>query len=143
MKFVKFEEKHIKDLLELSNNIFDHGWSENLFVDELKRYDSTAILLEEQEKIIGFIFARTNFEDMEILNIGIAKDYQNKGFGKLLLQRVLDCAEESNLEKIFLEVKEDNIPALKMYTDFGFVENRKRKNYYDDKDGIEMILFLD
>ena len=41
-------------------------------------------------------------------------------------------------KNITLEVREDNIPALKLYKELGFVEKAMRQNYYNGKNGILM-----
>ena len=47
--------------------------------------------------------------------------------------------EYINLTNITLEVRESNERARRFYLKNGFKEVTKRKNYYNDEDGILMI----
>jgi ribosomal-protein-alanine N-acetyltransferase len=82
-------------------------------------------------------------EEIQLNKICIDSKERNKGFGTILLNKFIQKAYEQNYKKIFLEVNENNIAALKMYQKAGFKYNRIRKKIYDNiNNGIEMILHL-
>ncbi len=83
---------------------------------------------EEDNKVLGFVQIENHFEITDIINIAVDKDYQGKGIGKKLLQYLIDNTEA---EKIMLEVKENNIPAIKLYESMGFKQIHIRPNYYE------------
>lgn len=83
---------------------------------------------EEDNKVLGFIHIEEHFEITDIINIAVDSSYQGKGIGKKLLQYVID---NTNADKIMLEVKENNIPAIKLYESMGFKEIHMRPNYYE------------
>lgn len=59
-----------------------------------------------------------------VFGISIAKEYRGKGIGRLLMEKVLERAQESlpELRIITLGVFGENTIARKMYEKFGFVE---------------------
>lgn len=60
--------------------------------------------------------------------VTILKAYSGQGIGSTLLKKVIEWVELNNVEKINLEVFEDNVPAISLYKKFGFIEEgRKRK----------------
>ena len=69
-------------------------------------------------------------DEAEILSIGVTPDRQRQGVGKRLLQRFFEHGTSQNMARVVLEVAEDNVPAVKLYRDFGFVEFGRRKGYY-------------
>ena len=73
-----------------------------------------------------------------IINMAIDLPYQHKGYGKLLLKKTLE--KDSKDTNVFLEVKEANFPAIKLYTDLGFEEIHKKDRYYSD--GSNAIFML-
>ena len=85
----------------------------------------------------GYLLATIIDDEAEILSIGVTPDRQRQGVGKRLLQRFFDYGASRNLAKAVLEVAEDNVPALGLYCDFGFVEFGRRKDYY--KQGNQKI----
>ena len=78
----------------------------------------------------GYLLATMIDDEAEILSIGVTPDRQSRGVGKQLLQHFFDHGVSLNMARVFLEVAEDNVPALGLYRDFGFVEFGRRKGYY-------------
>ena len=71
--------------------------------------------------------------ECEILWVEVPTENRNRGVGTKLLHEFLRVLTDKNKNvTVFLEVREDNIPALKLYTNAGFEEFSKRANYYDD-----------
>ncbi len=57
---------------------------------------------------------------INIHDVIIRKEYRGYGYGKLLLQKIIDLAQERGYCKVTLEVREDNIIAQKLYRQLGF-----------------------
>ena len=83
-----------------------------------------------QDKIIGYQVLMPILDELELLNIVISKDYQGRGYGRSLLQFLIDYAKENQFCSIFLEVRESNDKAIKLYQNFAFEKVGLRKNYY-------------
>ena len=66
------------------------------------------------------------------VNLTIDSDYRRNGFAKALLGLLEVKLQEKNIEKIFLEVRESNLPAKNLYSTCGYKEISKRKKYYSD-----------
>ena len=78
----------------------------------------------------GYLLATMIDSEAEILSIGVTPDRQRQGVGKRLLLRFFEHGTSQNMTRIVLEVAEDNVPAVRLYRDFGFVEFGRRKGYY-------------
>ena len=78
----------------------------------------------------GYLLATMIDDEAEILSIGVTSDRQRQGVGKRLLQHFFEHGISQNLTRVVLEVAEDNVPALGLYRDFGFVKFGRRKGYY-------------
>ena len=66
----------------------------------------------------------------EIIAIGTHRDWQRRGFGRIMLAHLIGVTEQQQVGKILLEVAADNMPARQLYDSCGFVETGCRKNYY-------------
>jgi [ribosomal protein S18]-alanine N-acetyltransferase len=82
--------------------------------------------------VAGFIVVREIFaagkneqSEREILNLAVAPAFRRRGIATLLLRNEL----RSNAI-YFLEVRESNSAARKLYSLLGFVEVGRRKQYY-------------
>ena len=78
----------------------------------------------------GYLLATMIDDEAEILSIGVTPDRQRQGVGKRLLQHFFEHGTSQNMTRVVLEVAENNVPALGLYRDFGFVEFGRRKGYY-------------
>ena len=61
--------------------------------------------------------------------MAILEKYRNKGFASKLLCYVFEHMN-TEINSIYIEVRETNIKALKFYRKFGFIEYNIRENYY-------------
>jgi ribosomal protein S18 acetylase RimI-like enzyme len=53
--------------------------------------------------------------------LAVSKRYQRKGVASVLLKKVVSIAKGRKLKKIYLEMRNDNIPALRLYLKNGFI----------------------
>ena len=66
----------------------------------------------------------------DIIALGTDKTKQGQGFGRIILQHLIDVTEQQNVPEITLEVAADNIPARRLYDSCGFHVFGIRKDYY-------------
>jgi ribosomal-protein-alanine N-acetyltransferase len=123
----------------IEKKVFNDYWSIDLIESELNDQEHSEVsVLEINKKIIGYIFQRKIFDDNHIINLAIDIPYQHKGYGRLLLMNILE--KDKNDTNVFLEVKEANLPAIKLYIDLGFEEVDRKDRYYSD--GSNAIFML-
>lgn len=87
---------------------------------------------------IGFVHYDVIYDRYEICDICVISTYRNHGIATQLLKSVVELGYANNINNITLEVRKDNIPAIKLYKKLGFSEVAIRKNYYSNIDGILM-----
>lgn len=119
-----------KENIHLIENTFI---SKDYVLNELK-YNPFAriLLLQEKNKIIGYVYYSNIYERIEINQIEIEKSKRNQGFGNKLIKEVINKEKKD----ITLEVKKDNYPAINLYKKNNFIAKAIRKNYYNGVDGI-------
>jgi len=67
---------------------------------------------------------------INIHDIIVHQNYRGKGIGRKLLEKIIEIAEERNYCKITLEVREDNLPAKKLYDDLGFKDTEPLMHFW-------------
>lgn len=77
------------------------------------------ILILEDNVAAGTVWLTHDHRRLYIHHMAVHPDFQNKGYGKILMQEALAFAKELNLQTK-LEVHPDNVPANKLYAQFGF-----------------------
>ena len=80
----------------------------------------------------GFLVARHMPPEWELENIVVAPAVRRIGIGKQLMDALLFQAQETNSDAIFLEVRESNAAARRLYEKLGLRENGRRKAYYSN-----------
>lgn len=72
---------------------------------------------------------------IDIINIEVEPDYRMQGLASALMLELIGNNPEC---EIFLEVRESNTPAIRLYEKFGFKKINRRIDYYDcpTEDGI-------
>jgi [ribosomal protein S18]-alanine N-acetyltransferase len=90
---------------------------------------------------VGFVAARQAADEAEILNIAVHRDLRGKGVASALLLAALDEFRRSAIARVFLELRESNLPALTLYNRHGFTPSGRRKAYYHHptEDAISML----
>ena len=133
------ELEDLNEIYNIEKKVFNDYWSLDLIKSEIieKKY-SRVTVLELKKKIVGYIFQRKIYDENHIINLAIDIPYQHKGYGKFLLMKILE--KDSNDTNVFLEVKEANLPAVKLYIDLGFEEVDRKEGYYSD--GSNAIFML-
>jgi acetyltransferase len=80
------------------------------------------VLIKENntQKIIGAAHLMKTYEDKAELSIEIIDQYQGKGLGTLLVGKLLDFAKNYGYKKIWMEIKKENFPMIKLALKYGF-----------------------
>jgi [ribosomal protein S18]-alanine N-acetyltransferase len=117
-------------IIEINNN----NSFQNKYKISCDSEHKTIFVIETNNKIIGFIEALLieNINECEIFHIEISKNFRNKNFGFKLMLNFLQFLINKNVNHIFLEVRESNNIAKKLYNKLNFKFIGNRKNYYSN-----------
>jgi [ribosomal protein S18]-alanine N-acetyltransferase len=96
-----------------------------------------------QHQIAGYIVARETAGELHVNNIAVRDQYRRRGYGSLLLGRVLDEARRKHATTAFLEVRSGNSAAQSLYQKCGFKAIARRSNYYSDPPEDAVVMSLD
>jgi ribosomal-protein-alanine N-acetyltransferase len=91
-------------------------------------------------ELLGYAVAWHVADESEIANIAVAPQARRRGVGTLLLDGILRAAAALGARTIFLEVRESNEDARKLYEARGFTVAGKRNMYYRKPDEDALIM---
>lgn len=134
-KIERMTAEHLPEVAAIERETNLSRWGEKGFLTELSNADSillVARLNEIKHKTIGFVFARLITPEMEIINIAVDWNFRGKNIGSELLKACLSEGLGLGAQTCWLEVRESNQAAIRLYEKHGFVRVGLRKNYYSD-----------
>jgi ribosomal-protein-alanine acetyltransferase len=105
------------------------------FLEEYPEYfgaKAVLSLISRPEVLVGFFLARSIFENLEILKVGVSPDYQRQGIGTGLMETAYAEGIRRGCNRCFLEVRKSNQTAIQFYYNHNFRIAGTRLNYYTD-----------
>jgi [ribosomal protein S18]-alanine N-acetyltransferase len=145
LNLTEFSWWHVAKAHEIDKSAFNAtAWSLATFWSELTQQNRYYLaLVDEKKEIVGFGGVAFNGVDADIQTMVIKPEYQKKGYGKQLLDALLERVKENKSNRVFLEVVADNKPAISLYLSRKFEQIAKRSNYYPNgTDAVIMQLDL-
>jgi [ribosomal protein S18]-alanine N-acetyltransferase len=88
----------------------------------------------------GFICFRVVSDEAEVLNLAVIPEARRQGLASRLLEEALREVAQQGAHRVFLEVRESNVPAIAFYARFGFSSSARRRGYYADPPDDALIL---
>jgi ribosomal protein S18 acetylase RimI-like enzyme len=79
----------------------------------------------EESRVVGNVTVnRSSWRSRKwfISNVAVERAYQGQGIARELMQAAIGMARDRSGESVTLQVRADNIPALKLYQELGFEE---------------------
>lgn len=123
----------IEAVAALETELFPHdAWSAEQVWGELAHVpDSRWYAVEEDDAgIAGYVGLMAVPPEADVQTVAVAPRAQGTGLGRRLLDALLVEAERRGCTQVFLEVHDDNEPALRLYERAGFEQQGRRRDYY-------------
>lgn len=131
----------LEAVADLTRRADPFGWTLRNFSDA-HASGNTLTVLTVNGVTSGIAAVMHVLDESELLEIAVQPAMQGRGYGKALLAQAIALARRNGAVRMFLEVRESNARARKMYTSFGFEETGRRKNYYPTEDGREDAILM-
>jgi len=140
----------LSEVLALERELFpDDPWTAEMFAEEVVQPPSSRLYLvaeaaaaEDGKHAIagyaGMMFAPAG-RQADVLTIAVAQASWGQGIGSALLAALLQAAREHDCGEVFLEVREDNPRARRLYLRRGFEEIGVRRGYYQPS-GVDAVV---
>lgn len=106
------------------------GWTAAALTDACAANGAYAVFASSEGRAIGFALYRQVLDEAELITLAVAPGHQGKSIARQLLQHAAGVLKARDVTKVFLEVRADNSPAIKLYENAGFTAVSVRKNYY-------------
>ncbi|MFV0520504.1 MAG: tRNA (adenosine(37)-N6)-threonylcarbamoyltransferase complex dimerization subunit type 1 TsaB [Lachnospirales bacterium] len=138
-KILEFNESLLDNVFEVEKDAFFEPWSKKMFEEELNNKFARYFVGVIDDVVVGYIGSWYVLNEGQITNIAVKKDYRGQGFGKKLVQKVIDYYNDLECIGVTLEVRQSNDNAIALYKSFGFEIEGMRKNYYNNGEDAHIM----
>ena len=134
---IQINDKDIDLCYELDSDTISL-WSKKQWANEFRKKDIKVFGLVHANLVIGICVFQIILDEAQINYFVIKQKFRKKGFGSYLMRFLINHCEKLKVNKLFLEVSQNNIQAEKFYDSFDFYTVGIRSNYY--RDGSNALL---
>lgn len=120
--------EEVKQFIIENNIVF--GWSKKATLSDFNSSFSRYSPLYIEDKLVGYMGWQEIFEEANINFVFLQPDWRGEGLSHLLFETGLKAMTTAGIERVNLEVRAQNFPALALYRKFHFKELDCRPNYY-------------
>lgn len=135
------EEKYITSILSIESKSFSDPWSRDSMEKELINEFARYVVIKKEDSVVGYGGMWLILDEGHITNIAVAPDFRGMGIGNLIVGSLIDICKNEKIISMTLEVRKSNLPALYLYTKFGFITEGIRKAYYADNHEDAIIMW--
>ncbi len=128
-------------VLDMERRCHLFPWTEHMIRDSLEgEHLNLAGFLEDL--LVGYAFMMSALDEMHLLSLTIDVPWQGRGWGRYLLEAVMERARTLDCHSLFLEVRAGNARARNLYERAGFQVVGVRRGYYPGMAGREDALVM-
>jgi ribosomal-protein-alanine N-acetyltransferase len=129
-------------VVEIEREVFLFPWTRGNFSDSIES-GYHCLVMEQAGEVFGYGVMTIGAEEAHLLTLSVAAGSQRKGWGERLLREFIQIAKERLARTMFLDVRESNRSAARLYERLGFRQIAKRRGYYPAMGGREDSLVME
>jgi len=134
-------ESDLNAVMAIEVRGYPYPWTRGIFLDCL-RAGYPGLAMVRDGLLIGYGVLSLAADEAHVLNICIDPLEQSHGLGRQLMRALVRLAGDRGAQRVFLEVRPSNTPALALYHSEGFNEIGRRPRYYPAAQGREDALVM-
>ena len=112
MEIIEVKQENLADVLNICGEVFgDESWTESQFAGALETGRAIFLAAVEANEMQAFLLAEDLIDSVNLLLIATSEKHRNKKIATKLILELEKITKNKNIEKIWLEVKENNFSA--------------------------------
>lgn len=140
MDFRRATPADARGIAELEAAIFPDPWDYRSIVDLIITEGSMCFVAHDGERPVAYVIGRLIAPEGELYRVATHPDYRRRGVAYRLLDYSVKTSRGKGLESLFLEVRSQNIAAIKLYSAYGFEKIGIRRGYYKNPTDDAIIM---
>jgi ribosomal-protein-alanine acetyltransferase len=117
----------------IEDNSFSDPYPGYLLKKLLDETDSAFLVAEKESgELVGYCVNLTEGRMAHLISIAVLSSDRKRGVATALLRNVAELLAAKGVDELWLEVKQGNKDAVRLYEKFGFAKVMILENYYSD-----------
>ncbi|ADI01344.1 ribosomal protein S18-alanine N-acetyltransferase [Syntrophothermus lipocalidus] len=144
MEIRKMEPEDLDQVMSIEEVSFPTPWSRESYEGEMQNRLAHYIVGDHEGQVVGYAGIWLIIDEGHITNVAVHPDWRGQGVGEILLNALIALAMIRGVQRMTLEVRPSNLPALRLYRKLNFLPIGLRRQYYSDtgEDAIVMEKLL-
>jgi ribosomal-protein-alanine N-acetyltransferase len=124
--------RDLQDVAAIEQSVFEFPWKEDEFIRCLQQRNCIGMVAEYDNRVVGFMVYEAAKTRFHLLNIAVAPEFRRRGIARQMLQKIIGKLGNQRRNKISLEVRETNLPALFFLRSLGFLATKILRDFYEN-----------
>ena len=120
--------QHLDGVVNIEKICFVHPWLMDDLEQQLNLDTSHFAVATLDGNVVGYMGLQIFSGEGYVTNVAVLPEYRRQGIAKMLIEKQL----QNEMSFITLEVRESNLPAIKLYESCGFENVGIRPKFYSN-----------
>lgn len=129
-RLVPMTMARLAEVMAIEQTAYELPWTRGNFVDSIAGGHLARCLLDDAGVTLGYCVAMQAAGEVHLLNLTVAPAAQHRGHARFMLDALIVDCRQGGAMQLWLEVREGNERARRLYRSGGFAEIGLRKAYY-------------
>lgn len=140
IKIQKMSAAHVAGAAAIEAGLFSMPWTQAALGDAVSQASALFYVAMLDNEVAGYCGLYYAADEGEVAKVAVAPHCQRRNIAQMLLLEALRELCDRGVRHVYLEVRESNIPAIRLYEKIGFQKSGIRKGYYckPDEDALVM-----
>ena len=126
-----YQDEDLDQITALEEMLFSSPWSREAL--KISCDNGLCWVMEtDSQEIIAYLIGVLVLDEFSIYNIAVSKTFQKKGYAFRFLKFLINWLQVKKCAQIFLEVRSQNLAAIRLYQKCGFKPLYLRRHYYKE-----------
>ncbi|MBR2970716.1 MAG: GNAT family N-acetyltransferase [Clostridia bacterium] len=129
----------VKQIAEMEQRYIYHPYSEAVLSEMLNNPSCLALKIMDGDVLAAYVSGEFVIDEFNINNVVVGEDYRRRGYAQALISEVIDRCKQGGVQKIYLEVAQNNEAAKNLYYKLDFSFSYERKKYYGEQSALVLV----
>lgn len=136
--------RDMQAVLDIEYRSFEFPWSQDDFTQALRQRNCIGMVVEQDERILGYMVYELYAKRISLLSIATAPDALRQGVGRMMIDKLVGKLSPMRRSQIDADVRESNLGAQLFFKACGFIADKVSRDHYENgEDAYQFCYRLD